>query len=310
LEYWWAESEMASRKSTKKKITIWGALIISFAFLSRMAFSGEREIFKRKLSINLTGGYCSMNVGDINSYLKSFDNYLRETTTYEGGKTKVIHYIPDLEGEVRFDISSRFAISIGIGQTHGKKESAFQYIEVAPFDPNAKWLHSYYIIQKVSVLPLKLGSYYSLPLISRINLFLNGGLGYYFSKCSLLIESHVDPGIPEPTSVTYDLSSRGFGLYGGFGFEFKIINFLTLGLEIQGRYAKIKNLEGSSWYGPEKAEGTLYIGEVYSTTYKIYSPCLIISSSEPSGDEFRNIRKAELNLSGYSLRACIRIRPF
>jgi hypothetical protein len=303
---------MASRKSTKKKITIWAALIISFVFLSRITFSEEREIFKRKLSINLTSGYCSMNVGDINSYLKSFDNYLRETTNYEGGKTKVIHYIPDLEGEVRFDISSRFAINIGIEQTHGKKESGFQYIEVNPYDPNAKDLNNYYIIQKVSAFPLKLGSYYSLPIISRINLFLNGGLGYYFSKCSLMIDTLTYPGIPESTWAIYDVSSRGFGLHGGIGFEFKIINSLTLGLEIQGRYAKIKNLEGSlkQSFWPEKVEGTLYIGEIYSTTYKTYRPCLIISSSEPSGDEFRNIRKAELNLSGFSLRACIRMRLF
>ncbi len=295
---------MASSKSIKKKRTIWAVLIISFVFLSRIAFSEEREIFKRKLSINLTSGYCSMNVGDINSYLKSFDNYLLETTNYKGGKIITLHYFPEIELGLRLDLSSRFAVDVGMGFMSEKKESGFDFTENVP--PYIFYRH-YSIEQEIKVLPLILKSHYSALSSSRVHLSLNFGLAYYFSKCSLIIYESL-PVMPPP--VVYSIKSRGPGLTGGIGLEYHLANFLALVFEGQGRYSKVRKLEGYTYGSGEDGEGILYIGEKYYAADNRYRPYLITSPSKPSGDEYRNIKEAVLDLTGISLKFGIRIKLF
>lgn len=298
---------MASKISTKNKGTICVVLIISVVFLCKIALSEERENFKRKLSINFTTGYCSMNVGDLNTYLKSFDNYLRETTNYEGGKIKTLYYFPEISLELRWDLSSRFAVNVGMGVMSEKKESSFEFTE--DDSPYIYYRH-YYIEQEIKVLPLILKSHYSALLSSRVHLSLNFGLAYYFSKCYLTIHESL-PIMPLP--MTCSVNTKGPGLICGIGLEYNLASFLVLMIEAQGRYSKLRKLEGYTYgfYGfGEDGEGILYIGEKYYAADDRYRPYLITSPSKPSGAEYRNIREAVLDLSGFSLKFGIRIRLF
>jgi hypothetical protein len=300
---------MTSNRSKKNKGTICVVLIISVVFLSKIALSEEKENFKRKLSINLTSGYCSMNVGDINSYLRSFDNFLSETTDYEGDKIKTLHYFPEMGLEMRLDLSSRFGVNIGIGAISERKKSSFKYTVDDPLNPSLKSPRGCYIEQKVTVLPLKLASRYSVFSSYRINLFLDAGLAYFFSKCFLYV-NNPQSDIAVMQDITYSIGSSGLGLTGGVGFEYNLANFLALVIEAQGRYSKMRNLEGYT-YGPgEDQEGILYIGEKYYAADDRYRPYLITSLSKPSGEEYRNMREAVLDLSGFSLKFGIRIRLF
>jgi hypothetical protein len=289
---------------SKKKITTWIAFIISFVFLSQKAFSEEREFFKRKLSIILTGGYCSMSVGDINNYLKSLDNYLRETTNYEGGKIERLHYFPDLSIELRLDLSSRFAVDLGMGVMSKKGETHFDCTGISP---PSTYYRSYYIKQEIKVSPLTIKGCYSIFSSSKAHLFLNFGLAYFFSKFSLLIyESR--PIWPLP--VTYSISSAGPGLIGGIGFEYNLANFLALVFEAQGRYSKVRGPEGNTYGTTEDGGGALYIGEKYYAADNRFRPYLITSPSKPSGGDFRNFREAVVDLSGLSLKLGLRIKLF
>jgi len=315
---------MRSKISTKNRGTIWIILFVSLVFLIRIACSEERENFKPKFSIKLMGGLGYLSVGDINRHLESYDNYLSKMTNYEGGKTKKLdNYSSNLEGELRLDISSKFAVSVGIGYMSEKNKSFFEYTGPFPFRALFEGKQNYFIKPKIKTIPLKLGIHYTLPLSSRINLFLNGGLGYYFSKASLY-KCHWSSNyggyfVIHTKEENYDISSNGLGFHGGIGFEYDIANNLALVLEFQGRYARIKNLKGNRFYnltfgvnpGVEE-EGILYIGERDLTIegYGENCPDLIISQSKLSGDEFRNTREAVLDFSGFSLRMGIRIKLF
>lgn len=316
---------MGIKKTTKKRGIIWAVLFVSLVFLNKITFSEEKEKFKPKFSIRLTGGWGYMGVGDINKHLESYDNHLSEMTNYEGGKTKRLNnYSSDLEGELRLDISPKFAISLGIGYMSEKNKSYFEYTGPFPFQAQFEAKQNYFIKPKVKTIPLKLGIYYTLPLSSRINLMLNSGLGYYFSRASLYTchwsSNYGGYLVIYTKEENYDVSSNGPGFHGGIGFEYNIANSLALVLEVQGRYARIKNLKGKRVYSYTlpyyldygEEEGTLYIGK-RDLTYLGYGencPDLIISSSQPRGDEFRDAREAALNFSGFSLRAGIRIKLF
>lgn len=181
-----------------------------------------------------------MNVGDINNYLKSFDNYLRETTDYEGGKIETLHYFPDLSLELRLDLSSRFSVSLGMGVMSKKGETSFDCTEIFP---PYTYYRSYSIKQEIKILPLTLKSCYSIFSNSKVHLSLNFGLAYFFSKFSLIIYES-SPLMPWP--VSYSISSRGPGLIGGIGFEYNLANFLALVFEAQGRYSKLRGPEGNT----------------------------------------------------------------
>lgn len=308
----------------RSKISIWFLIVILCLFLCSNSFPGEGENFKPKLSIRLMGGLGYLSVGDINTHLESYDNHLSKMTNYEGGKTKKLNnYSSNLEVELRLDISPKFAVSVGIEYMSEKTKSYFEYTGPFPFQALFEGKQNYFIKPKVKTIPLKLGIYYTLPLSSRINLILNSGLGYYFSKASLYkchwSSNYGGYWVIHTKEENYDVSSKGLGFHGGIGFEYNIANNLALVLEVQGRYARIKNLKGNRFYnltfgvnpGVEE-EGILYIGERDLTVegYGENCPDLIISQSKPSGDEFRGVREAALDFSGFSLRAGIRIKLF
>jgi len=309
---------MMSKILTKKRLACLALLFFSLVFLNRTSWADEKENFKSRFSIKLSGGLSYITGGDINRHLKTYDNYLSEMTYYEGGETKIIHYGSDLEGEIRWEISSKFALSAGIGYIYGENKSYFEFWGPFPFHIHWEHRQHYIILPKIRVIPLKLGIYFTLPLLSRINLFFDIGMDYYLSKASLY-KDHGSSGfagydIIYTKEEKYDLSANGFGFYSGIGLEYNIANNLALLLEVQGRYARL-NLKGkkisSVWELPWVEEGgKLYIGErdLLDEGYGEHCPDLVISQSAPSGNV--NVRKAILDLSGLSLRVGIRIKLF
>jgi len=326
---------MSIKKSTRKITALGIACFFVLMSLSRIASAGEREDFKPRLSIKLTGGLRYMRVGDINTHIKSFDDFLsRAIPTYRGGKMKVINnYGSDFEGELRLDIGSKFAVGLGVGFISSESNSNFRTAGIYPFPEIWIYYIPDHLIEfvtelKTKTIPLKIGGYYNLPLGTKINVILNGGFGYYFSKCSLYkynLNVPLDPSyLFAEISNEYNVSGKNLGIHGGFGFEYKLTNSLALVAEAQRRYAKIKKLEGDRIYyyyklaglfgdlDQGKEEGILYIGERDMTDVGYGSQCpdLIISPTKPTGPEFRNIKQAGLDFSGISLRVGIRVKLF
>ena len=265
-----------------------------------------------------------MNVGDINTHFESFDNYIKDYILfYEGGKIKQINgYGLDLEGELRLAISSKFAISVGVGYMSGKSESDFQTVGNFGFgDVWITWtptLYEFAIESKVQAIPVTLRISYTFPLSNKINFFLTGGLGCYFSKAHIFKYIQRTPltGIwPDIDSIwnECDVKGNSIGFQGGIGFEYNVVKPIALVLEVQGRQARIRELKGKITYDElEEDEGILFIGERDMTDegFGEFYPDLIISPTRPTGTEFRNIKKAVSDFSGISVRAGIRIKLF
>jgi len=292
------------KKSIKSKGIIIVVSISSLLFVNRIAHSEEKRTFKPELNINLMVGYRFMNVGDLNTYLKSYDKFLTETSSYQGGQINTLHDFPEAGLAVSWDLSSQWAIEAELDFLSKKKESSFDFTEdVLPYP----YYREYYIEQKIKVWPLTLRGRYLVLSGPKLQLSLNLGLTYSISKCYLSVWES-SPLMPPP--VLYSVKSHGPGLIGGIGLEHKLNSFLALIVEAQGRYSKLRKLKGTTSGAVEDGEGALYIGEKYNSQYDRFEPCLITSSSMPASDEFRNMRKAALDLSGFSLKLGFRIRLF
>lgn len=301
----------------KKRVITLGLLFISLILFTRIASPKGIETFKPKFSIDVKWGPRYISIGDINKNLEAFDSYLSEMTSYEGNEIKRLNnYKKTLEGELRLDVSSKFAIGVGIEKISEKNESRFEFTDPFPIH-DRDLFHTISTKSEVSAVNLKLGTYYTIPLVRRINLILNGGIDYYNSEISLYKFHEFLPEVyiwRPYKEEEYNMSSKGFGFHGGIGFEYRILDDLSIVLEFQGRYARMKNLKGTKiitggiFTEEREEEGILYIGE--KMWFGEYCPDLIISPSRPSGDEFRNVREAVLDFSGYSLRLGIKLNFF
>lgn len=297
-------TKLRFKKSIEAKGNIIVITIISILLLSQTALSDEAGKFKPELEINLMGGYRSINIGDLNTYLKSFDKFLTETTDYQGDQIKALHHFPEIGLALSWNLSSRVAVDFGLEFISQKKRSSFGLTEDVLPSP---YYQEYYIEQKVKVWPLTLRGCYLALASPEVNLSVDLGLTYSFSRCHLNIWES-SPVMPPPT--VYSLKAHGPGLVGGIYLEHKLNSFLALGLEAQGRYSKLARLEGSTTGTEDEGQGFLYIGEKYNSQSDRYEPYLITSSSMPAGDEFRKMRKASLDLSGFSLKLGLKIRLF
>ena len=296
-------------------------IFISWAYLSNITFSEEKR-GKLRLSIKLTGGWGYTLIGDINTHLESLNN----TETFEsatGEITKLKNWSPDWEAELRLNISRSFGISLATsGVINQKNES--HLVTTGPgiwggwtgtliFKPEAK-----------ARMPVKLGMYYNFPIISRINVFSTAGIGYYSASISKYTKFHE---IVSPPGESYWMSQywktdykANLGFHGGIGMEYSLTKNIALVLEVQGRYVKIKNLKGFIQIEDSYSIGRISKRTGYLWSYKIsgwdfgsyYN--LDISEEPPWGSipeiSISEVRKATIDLSGYSMRIGLRIRLF
>ena len=281
----------------RKKGFVLGVCLLLLLLLPGLNKAEEEKAASKKINfaVKLSAGMNYLALGDINAHLKGFSDFFKDQARLEDktaeGEFKKIHLELDFEGDVIVYLTPQFGISLGSGYIYGKKgKDVNKIISVGK---------TFSVEVKVSAIPVRLGAYYSLPISSKAQFFLNGGVGYYFAKWS--------EDWPE-LSLSKEANASGIGFYGGLGFEFNLASNIAFVIEAKGRYAKIGGFEGTSkdTFFQYTKEGKLYYFEWFPWTYKWY-PMIDISKEEPSGDRIRNIREAKVDFSGFTLRAGIKI---
>jgi hypothetical protein len=269
----------------------------------------EKKSFVQSLGFKLTGGYSCVNIGDLNTWIDSWNYYKQAWASHFGGSVletmKNIHNGYNIEGKIFFDLSHRWFLSFGGAYIYLKNNSespALDYRSRETFD---------ILIHSVKVYPLKIGLYYSLPIIQKLSLSLNAGVGYYLARISnnYRYESYDNSW----TEWEKEMDSSNFGVFGGFGIEYEMTGFLSLVFEVCGQYAKISSFQGtrkyknSSGYQYEQ-EGMFYIWEELQ---QLGIGTVVIFPYKPESALYRrNIREFTLDLSGLSLMIGIKIRIF
>lgn len=222
------------------------------------------------------------------------------------GKFADIHWGMDFEGDMIIYITPRFGITIGSGYIHGSKgPDAHKIILTQPTLTNTITFDT-----KVSAIPIKVGVCYSLPISSRTQLVLNGGLGYYFAKLSSTYQN-AENGYAVNGWFYEQATGSGIGFQGGVSFEYELSKNIAFVVEGYGRYAKIGGFEGywekrNNSGVTDSGEGSLYYfewewgGDWYTT--------VTVGDAPPAEPNRRNVREARVDFSGFMLRVGIRIR--
>jgi hypothetical protein len=304
-------------------------MLIFILLLVISVYAEEKKSFKPKFSLKFTTGWGSaFPIGDVNTCLESFNNnsvfmdyrkykpaqLVGEIKTLDG---KTSHW----EAELGFNLTPRIGFGIATaGSFHTRNESSLTYTFVGAFGPQiTTWTFKPEV--KVSN-PVRLSIYYTIFSHPKINFSVGGGFGFYLGKAAQTLEIYLirPVGIPELTTYQWD-AERNFsiGFHGNVVLEYYFTRRLALVAELQQTYVKIRGLKGilkknSSFGFYFEESGTLY----YFTEWDLLiiegarHACLTVWSHiyEGSVTERHDIRKAVLDLSGYSFRIGIRIRLF
>jgi len=209
-----------------------------------------------------------------------------------------------LEGDVIVYLMPQFGISIGSGYICGKKGKDTNTMTITW--PAATTTHTH--DTKISAFPVKIGLNYFFPISLKARIVLNGGAGYYFAK---LTEIHRWEENGYWNTFKQEAKASGLGFHGGIGFEYDLAQNIAFVIEGQGRHAKIGGFEGdwegedsTGWSLSRKGPLTYYEWQLLGNWY----PEVWVRDEGPSGSVFRGAREAEVDFSGFTVRAGIKLK--
>lgn len=313
-------------KNLKSPVITSILLISSLVFLIGIVQAKERLNFIQRFSIKISGGSDYLDIGDINTHLEGAnESHMDHAQYFDGlkkGELKTIERGSGAGIELTLDITSRFGIYLGSGFFYTRMESRSGF-EVTPPD----FYHVDFTFSpkiNISVIPVKFGVHFTiLPFDSKARFFVKGGMGYYFAKVNYFWEER-EIWTREDSSLftdivemaEWDLKSGGFGYHIQVGLEYNLTRNLSLVVEAQRRLAKLKKLTGTEIFlgtgYSENFYGAVYYYEKKDVITEKYYIGLGFYKEKPDlpSPKYRNIRNAELDLSGYTWKIGIRIRMF
>jgi hypothetical protein len=262
-----------------------------------------------RLSVKLYGGYAYMLAGDVNDgtdyYFEILDLYSAEGLWTVTGSYKPVHGGYDFGADLIYQFSPRFGVGLGVGYMRSSRNSLGTWADEA---------ESVLLTAgaTLTAMPIRLGLFYDVPLSRTFNLTLNAGAAYYAGvklEATERLEFSADDW-ENMSLVGTQRSGADIGFHGSLGLEYLFSPKVGFFVEAVGRYAKFKNFEmvtGTvelSGEVPESTEGTLYI---YTEDF-VQAELSGFTIVEPGDTPDAGAREPKIDLSGFSLRAGIRIR--
>jgi hypothetical protein len=303
--------------SMKKKLIVLSTIVFAFFFFTGIGI-GQAQDSTERFSFKFTGGYGTAAFKNINTLFEDLNTSMDSIAQLTGGTRtgelgKLNKWGFDLGGEFIVNLAGGFGVGIGAGYIEQRSMDS----EIGVSEPIWFGEFSISIATEFSAIPASLSLYYLLPLTPIGNIYVNGGIDYYFGKLAANVRVEEDLVLYPPPSwdeSELEVKDQGFGFHGGAGVEFKVGSNIGLFVEGRGKYCKLKSWKGKesvtdSVGASDELTGTLWYVEVEALSGSgIYQPIYILSDVEPSVPGIRNVRKFETDLSGVSFRAGIRIK--
>lgn len=276
-------------------------LLTVFLLATGIAFS--------QVSIKLTGGMAYILANDLNKGLQGENDFLTNEATYVSGEYNKLHMGMNFGGEIIFNFSPNAGIGMGAEYSQIGKESTLDYT-IDIFGQFSEVLNL-----NIKVIPITLNFYYYIPAGSSIKFYLKVGAGYYITKFNM--EDSLNAfSLGINTRDSLKVSKGTIGFQGIFGIEFLASEQISFVVEAGGRYAKLSELTGD-WTRKgidsgvpvyKSGTGSLWYYEWTPLFSRHTYPGIGISDREPSAINVTNVRKASLDLTGFSVKAGLKIR--
>jgi len=258
------------------------------------------------VSIKVTGGMTYFLGNDYNKGIQGIYDYCNDNFNDVAGKNKPLHMGMGLGAEIVVSLDPHFGLGLGAGffRASRQNEIGLEWLNISikqAYKPSLR------------VIPLILNLHYYVPLRRALRLDVFAGAGYYMT--------HFDHDSTLKTDFfSYEQSqefrskAKTFGFQGGMGLELHLSSHFAFVVQAEGRYARITSLKGDlaedeSWFlgkrHNEERDAYLWYLERNDSGH-IYS-LVSFAKNQPSSAEVTNVRKGELNLSGVTGTAGLKI---
>ncbi len=251
----------------------------------------------------LGGRYAS--VGDMNEGAKGLARYYEDYLATPGeGDVKSLHYSYLLGVEARFPLAFGFHLSLGAEYGSGKISSSVLF-KTGIQEVNLA------IKPRVRTIPISLSLvYYPSPA-----LYLKAGVEYTFAQCGYtyrLTEVQPDAEAEFWQEWTGEANSSGFGAMAALGYDWNFTSAFSLTAEIVYRHSRLGDFGGEDVYKESSSYESVEKGKLYyfrvDTGAAEAVPLVFIRERRPSEAGVLDVRKAEVSLSGFSLKIGIKVR--
>jgi len=293
----------------RRKPVLLSVTILCIFFLTT---AGNAQDSYKKFNLKFSGGYGNTAQGDLDEVLDGLNSQLADLAAMVGlanpDDVENVNWGLDFEGEFIFSLSKKFGVGLGVGYMERKIDSSVEFGLEPLISGSFSWEPKY------TAVPINLSGYYYLPINSKMSAYLKAGIGYYFAKITYKIQQEFKVlGYPNDWEQNEgEAKDNGFGFHGGLGFEYKMTESISLYAEGMGRYVNFKNWDvDNTWTDLSgytlRQSGTFWYVEEYVEDTGKYYPSLELSEQKPSNQGLRNVRKAEIDFSGFSFRIGVKI---
>lgn len=306
--------------------------IIILLFCCSLAEANDKSSRAHSFNLIIREGLGSIAVGDMNTTLKSINSIYDVVRSDHpercvGEITEIPNNYVDWEVGLQWTISSGFIIGVvvsGPTRFHDRSFLTFTNMDFGwPLTEN----NTYDSEIKVSM-PIKLNVYRSYSIFPKLNLLLNGGLGYYQAR---LVQSFTQE-VRYPVNYRgieindFDVSGRRIGVHCGAELEYKFNDRFSMLVEGQYNFSRVKHFSGTShmtvWEYDDQGnfvgsnsrstQGILYHYIGVDPSFGALLEKLVVSERPPEvgNDPGSHLREAFLDFRGFALRFGLKIRLF
>ncbi|MBN1271526.1 MAG: SH3 domain-containing protein [Candidatus Aminicenantes bacterium] len=256
--------------------------------------------------IKISGGAGFILMEELKKAHDGLWQYRFDSYNEEGGHFKSPRIGMDFEGEFLLFFSRNIGIGVGAGYSQGKvAKGNISYI--SPSTLQTSYVNDEWTIKTI---PLILNLHFSFPLGNTLGFGFNLGGGYYLGMISYHFS--YDTASYDGT-VDFNASQGTIGFQGGIECDINLNPSIALFMDAQGRYAKLTHIEGD--YVWEETFVTTTRIEEKSTLWYIDRNYMIglyphhwFSKDKPEAYHYHNVHELEVDLSGVSIRAGVKIR--
>lgn len=289
--------------------------IFNFVFLF---FLPGLLLHAESISLRFSYNYGKIDGSDVNTWIDSYNTLWSDWQALNGGTLEgefaSLPSYSTYEGELRVHIFSGLSLNLAAGQFSYRKEGTVNYI-----NDTGNQEETHFIKNRVKVTPVKIGFSFSYPIIPKLHITINAGRHISF----VTYKSDEEYNVVFTTSgkefvywynYDFDYRSEDLGYYASLGVEFDFLKFAALTAEAENIWAKVDGFKGDyskEYYESElneEGKASLYFYESTGWgTGEAY--CVLTGHKErPENPDFSNIRRGELDLSGFSLKVGLRFK--
>ncbi len=251
--------------------------------------------------MRLSSGLWRMKLDEVNTALAGWEEWQKRSadldpnTEFISGDPGRLRLGVDFEAELVLTFSRwvKLGLSAGYGHISLDENATLLTIEQAGI------LYERARPTKVSAYPFLVSGYFNIPLGQKFSVYLRAGVGA-IQATYVAREAQKKATDTRFTYIAYDSAKARRPTYlGGLGLSYSFDESLGFFIEAAVRSARIAGLTGENLLAQN---GALYAYEEYVPSGRFWRPTMHVRPEAPSAGNFRNVREATVDFSGYSIK--------